>query len=691
MKRAFFSIVALGAVLWICEDAVSQESWWRVGGSTGVSWEDATDFELMVDNAAAPGALQPWEFKPDENLLPKLGPWWRWRFPTDEEFRPGHPRFWMSINSTAFYQPMNVTLFVDGDPTTYHEIRDFGEAIKDDSDVSTFYTIDLGAPVPMERFVFYPPEGVSPESDEPFFPNYVLQNYQLWGGQDAQSKQIQVEEVSGYTWNGKGPCCPLEVLLGQEETNDDAVTEVGFPLQNLRFLRLMFLPDTFDLNGNLIIHRWANAEMEVYGRGFAPRATWESRVVDVGRDVNFGRVAFAVSKWRRDPEGDQLEPVSETSAGVEVEIQTGRDSTPIIHFAFDDLGKLTEVTKSQWEKLSPIEARGSTEAPGFRGPKADDQKNWSFWSLPMQESGVHPRMPWGRYFRLRVRLNTDAIWEYARLESLRVEIAPLLADRVVGEVAVEDQAQPEGGLARVSAGEVTSVVFEMKADFAGRDRAGFDALRVRTPASGVFQRLEMGATEEELSAVTPDSVVAQANGFTVYLPRRVEADGDRRVRLGLEAVLYGVAGEFGGEVFDRQQEHLLQKVEDGDASPQMGTNQLLMVAASGSVKGGVLGQLEVQPAGFTPQGDGLNEQVQISYTLFRVLAAADVEVEVVALSGERVWHRRMGEQGNGRHSVEWDGRDTAEELVEPGMYLARVQVKTDGGSFARLQPIAVIY
>ena len=139
------------------------------------------------------------------------------------------------------------------------------------------------------------------------------------------------------------------------------------------------------------------------------------------------------------------------------------------------------------------------------------------------------------------------------------------------------------------------------------------------------------------------------------------------------------------------QEHLLQKVEDGDASPQMGTNQLLMVAASGSVKGGVLGQLEVQPAGFTPQGDGLNEQVQISYTLFRVLAAADVEVEVVALSGERVWHRRMGEQGNGRHSVEWDGRDTAEELVEPGIYLARVQVKTDGGSFARLQPIAVIY
>ena len=132
-------------------------------------------------------------------------------------------------------------------------------------------------------------------------------------------------------------------------------------------------------------------------------------------------------------------------------------------------------------------------------------------------------------------------------------------------------------------------------------------------------------------------------------------------------------------------------MEDGDASPQMGTNQLLMVASPESVKGGVLGQLEVQPAGFTPQGDGLNEQTHISYTLFRVLAAAEVEVEVVSLNGKRVWHRRMGKQRNGRHSVEWDGRDTAGKLVAPGLYLARVQVKTDEGRFARLQPVAIIY
>ena len=30
---------------------------------------------------------------------------------------------------------------------------------------SFYYTIDMGAQVPVERFVFYPPEGVSPDSD----------------------------------------------------------------------------------------------------------------------------------------------------------------------------------------------------------------------------------------------------------------------------------------------------------------------------------------------------------------------------------------------------------------------------------------------------------------------------------------------------------------------------------------------
>ena len=37
----------------------------------------------------------------------------------------------------------------------------------------------MGALVPVERFVFYPPEGVSPDNDQPFRPNYVLKSFSL--------------------------------------------------------------------------------------------------------------------------------------------------------------------------------------------------------------------------------------------------------------------------------------------------------------------------------------------------------------------------------------------------------------------------------------------------------------------------------------------------------------------------------
>ena len=105
----------------------------------------------------------------------------------------------------------------------------------------------------------------------------------------------------------------------------------------------------------------------------------------------------------------------------------------------------------------------------------------------------------------------------------------------------------------------------------------------------------------------------------------------------------------------------------------------------------VLAEVEAQPAVFTPQGDGLNDEVQISYTLFRLLASAEVEVEVFTLSGKRVYRASLQGQGAGRHRVAWDGRDDRGQLVGPGLYLVRVAVETDAGREAQVQTVAVVY
>ena len=147
-----------------CSPGAAQE-WWQLGGQLGVSPADVADFSLMIDDAAASQALQPFELNPSENILPQLGPWQRWRFPTDPQFRSGHPRFWTDINHNTLYKATEIFLFVDGDLTTYVERRD---------DEADFLYHRLGHSSARRALRLFPPEGISPESDEPFRPNYIL-------------------------------------------------------------------------------------------------------------------------------------------------------------------------------------------------------------------------------------------------------------------------------------------------------------------------------------------------------------------------------------------------------------------------------------------------------------------------------------------------------------------------------------
>ena len=61
----------------------------RLGGA--VPWSEWTGQNTMVDDFSNPSALQPRELKPDENLLPQLGPWYRWKFPPATPVPLGQP------------------------------------------------------------------------------------------------------------------------------------------------------------------------------------------------------------------------------------------------------------------------------------------------------------------------------------------------------------------------------------------------------------------------------------------------------------------------------------------------------------------------------------------------------------------------------------------------------------------------
>lgn len=674
------------ALLWLAAPASTQE-WWQLGGEGGLDWEGIQQHQIMADLTTAPGALQPRRFLPDENVPPVLGRWYERRFPDRlgaREYRIGDPRLWIDVNLT-WTMPMAVLDWVDGDPTTLSGATLFEPYM---------FTMDFGAPIPVERIVLTVPDGRSPGTDEPYRPYWIPRAFEVWGAADDEVSRL--EEISGFTWS-RYDLPRLEKRLLQATTNTDSVISLEFDsFELLQQVRLHTIADALDAGGRDVVGRFILSEWEVFANGFAPDVTWESGVIDLARDVALGRVHFGVSRWRLNPRTGELSPALDSEAKVVLEMRSGQDPTPIIYNTYDDLGQLVEVPEEKWVTLGSrrviedpygrIQQAGAV--PGNKGPVVEDLEMWGPWSQPITASGTHPRLPWGQYLKLRASLTSPSPFEFARIDSVRVDVAPLLADRVVAEVAVQDELHPPGQVAMAEAGLPTEFVLDLKAEF-DDDRAGFDGVRVFTPGPARLLWLEMGPDADGLERRDPEPPAADPSGLTVLLPARVTRTGDRQVRMGIETALYGLATEFSGEVFNRGEEDLVQRIEGGDAGESLGTNQLGVIGARLS-ESRVLGDLALEPRVLTPQGDGFSEEVRIGYVLFRA-TAPEVRVSVHRLDGARVWTRTLGPRAPGSHGETWTGEDDSGRLVPPGTYVTRVEVDTDEGTEARMAVLGVAY
>lgn len=683
MRSRLCLIVAYMALGQICAVG-AQVTQIRLGGADGLAWEEHTQVNLMIDNTTAPGALQPLELKPDVNVVTQLRHWTRYRQPIDIDYQEGMPRIWRAIGDVSrpghVANPME---FIDGDINTYYEGRDFQGNGGLGGIWGEFYTLDMGMQIPADRFVLVPPEGNDSFLQEPYRPNYKFESYELTttNNKVAVETQLPPEFRSGVSGTQEtNYYLPLEQTLTSIEQNFEAVIDIDFPLQYLRFFRMRVIPDD-----PRKFTRYALAELEVYGRGFVPQARWLSQVIDLGDLANIGRVNYGLSTWRR--EGEDLIEVTTTSAGATIEIRTGLDDSPVAFHSFNDLAQPIEVPKDVYTRLKPRVWPWDPPAVGWQGIIANDTNSWSFWSPPIRNSGQRPRVPRGRYIQLHIRLETDTLWDFARLDWLEIQTSPLLADRVIGEIATVDQLQPGSKVIQVAAGEVTEFLLDLRAEFSGTGQTGFDAVRLGLPSAGKLLGLQIG---EPLTVVEPDSVVDEDGDLVVYLPQPLGPDAENKLRLRLETAVYGASDQFRAEVFDRRSSSLPQGVEDGDASEELGTDQLRVLVESGTLKS-VLSEVAMAPATFTPQGDGINDEVEITYTLFSVLNAVEVKVELLTLAGQRVRRLSGGEQGAGRHTLRWDGRDNAGQIVAPGVYLARIAVDTDRGAIVRLGSIAVAY
>ncbi len=617
-------------------------------------WEELA--ELMGGMWVVNGSLQPYELDPDVNIAlgEKKGssradvfgnPWGGERGGMQAaRLVPGQPEV---LGDNGFIYT------VDGDTTRSVAI------------VSGYYYYNLGWELPINRLRFFSPaEGRTQTDDRKrITPGLPLKNaypklYEVWAAIDGEHFK-----------QGR-----FDLLLEQNLNQTTRIANARFPTQPLQFIFLNF-PELGVI-----------AEVEFYGEGFVQKSQYISKVIDIGKPVNFGRIIPYFNGFSKESIDSEPELLAENPIFFSLETQTGRDDTPQVYSIYTELRTEREVSFAEWNKAP----RDDYVRPGARGPERPDVDNWSFWSVPQKASGgegIEILSPDNRqYIKVNFTMESDDLFTYSRMDSLVVEYSPLLVDAVIGEVALQGEPQPLGRKTEVPLGEERIFTFDVRAEFESATKSGFDALRLQTPTRVQFIGLEMG---DPLVAVEPDSIAEKQGELIVYFPsNRIAAEDNRPLRLLFKTGIFSFNALFQGEVFVVGGEGQPQSIDPGDANAEVSTNSIEVLALREELD--VLRALDVGSTVVTPNGDGRNDMLELAYSLLGV-QASQVVFEIYDLRGRKVRTLSADSRSEGRYVEEWDGRGEGTGRVAPGLYLARLSVETDAGAFTRTRTIAVAY
>ena len=499
-----------------------------------------------------------------------------------------------------------------------------------DSTFGEHIDIDLGTPLGMDRIVFYPSS---------LFPHEFLRAY-----------YIQVNDgVNNLTESGRPDWNVTERFHERQNTRTDAVMNI--PLQFVRHLRL-----TSQFHGGFEID-----EIELYGRGYVSSSSYLSNAFDLGAEgALWGRIHWAAAAI-----GNSL------SSSITVRTRSGRN-----------------------------------------------ERNWSPWSEPYRlgadGEGTQSTSPAPRqFFQFEIRFESDDLEAAQMVDSLAIEHSPPVAQELVAEIFPR-QAQ---------IGESAEFVYAVKA--IDPAEGGFDTFEIQTSAP--IERLEEirildsqgDLLDEQLFAVDvaglelpykPEEdedwslVSAAPTRFRVRFPPITADDAVVKLRFVTSVLRYGV--EFDGWAFNVAREEELEERElpqpmlAGNAANLSGDlpglnlfdeDKRSNLTVLTDIESALLGTVTAVPNPFTPNGDNINDTAEIRFDLFKLTTATPVEVAVHDLSGRRIAVVFADEISSGRHPVPWDGTDANGQLVPPGLYVLKVEVKADAEPQEAVSTVAVVY
>ena len=537
------------------------------------------------------------------------------------------------------YQSQEEPIF-DGDSTTaYLGDGDWGGdygVIK-----NKVIIFDLGGVFNLQRVHLYPRERFK---NERFIENFII------GINDGDPLKDGFRE---YSVGWRGAVVDFDVV---REFKGNTESDIDLPMPEEPIRRILFEAPA-NVRGI-----WEIAEFEIYGNGYAPEARYVSNIIDLGGAASLGGLNWV---GKTDP-----------GAAVALTMRSGDDDGPNVYWRYtfrgDEISRFDEkgkgLTLANYEKLNKGQKAGITH----------DTENWDFWS-PAYDFGLESGELEGNKPRrfLQFRADFESTRESSgRLDYLEFAVSlPPVASEVVAEIEPTES----------GAGEVTPFSYRLLPRFQADD-LGFDTIEIETPvrAEGV-DGVRIGGME-----VAFEELWREADGFAVRIPRVDLQSTDELIEVDFRSAIFEFGTVFGGRVADSERPHEVhQAVTPGDADPQLDGNRLSVALTE-------VGQKAIHAVRFgssvlTPNGDGVNDGLEIEYDLLNLHGQVPVVIDLFDLSGRRVAEVYRGVAASGRFFVGWDGRNGSEELLPPGLYLLRLEVETDEGIDTRNQIISLAY
>ena len=433
----------------------------------------------------------------------------------------------------------------------------------------------------------------------------------------------------------------------------------------VRFVRALFENLPFRADWSVRHTQYVGfTEVMFYGEGFVAQVELTSDLIELGGSRNLISI-----EWE-----------AETPPGTRVEVQTRTGDTLLEEKVHYD-AKGTVVTESRYNRL-PRSKKG--EVTSVLKPSPD----WVPWSTAYAFSGEPIESPSPReYLLVRARLVSDDPDLAATLKSITVNFSDPLAHQLLGEVTPN----------RIrTLGQVEDFSFFIRPVFSSSQQ-GFDEIRIVASTSTSMNLVEVrtgsaddfvGGQPKVFSRAQVQVLAEGADTLWFRMPETVR-QGIELIEVGFRPLVFSNSATFRASVGKSENPGVWQRVDEGDATDLVSSQVTTVLALEGN---DVIGNLRLDSAVMTPNGDGIHDVMVFHFDVGRINADKDVQLTIYDLRGEVIdviVERRSDPRG--RYAMAWSGEDRSGQRVPPGIYVARIEVEVDSDTARQTSVLRTVY